>query len=94
MSADCGGREHASTQLLRQPATELTLETQCATTGCAMKVQSRAVSSAGRASRLHREGRRFESVTAHHENQMLRRDNVPDTVEPHTPLYRRPFVSQ
>src|SRR5262245_26436033 len=27
--------------------------------------RSRAVSSAGRASRLHREGRRFESVTAH-----------------------------
>ena len=29
----------------------------------------RAVSSAGRASRLHREGRRFEPVTAHHSNE-------------------------
>ena len=28
----------------------------------------RAVSSAGRAPRLHRDGRRFESVTAHHLN--------------------------
>ncbi len=47
-------------------ATALTLETGCATTCRHMKVRSRAVSSAGRASRLHREGRRFESVTAHH----------------------------
>ena len=32
----------------------------------------RAVSSAGRASRLHREGRRFEPVTAHHGNPRIR----------------------
>jgi hypothetical protein len=49
----------------RWHATALTLEAQCATTSRHMKVRSRAVSSAGRASRLHREGRRFESVTAH-----------------------------
>ena len=33
------------------------------------KGAERAVSSVGRASRLHREGRRFESVTAHHDMQ-------------------------
>jgi hypothetical protein len=30
-----------------------------------------AVSSVGRASRLHREGQRFEPVTAHHKNKAL-----------------------
>src|SRR5690349_13157602 len=34
--------------------------------------RSRAVSSAGRASRLHREGRRFESVTAHRPSRLRR----------------------
>ena len=35
-------------------------------------LRSRAVSSAGRASRLHREGRRFESVTAHQPSRLRR----------------------
>ena len=34
--------------------------------GITGEVKSRAVSSVGRASRLHREGREFESLTAHH----------------------------
>jgi hypothetical protein len=33
--------------------------------GITGEVKSRAVSSVGRASRLHREGREFESLTAH-----------------------------
>src|SRR6185437_14179735 len=46
----------------------------------------RAVSSAGRASRLHREGRRFEPVTAHHPLQrpdQLRGDRQPWRVGDH-----------
>ena len=34
--------------------------------GITGEAKSRAVSSVGRASRLHREGREFESLTAHH----------------------------
>jgi hypothetical protein len=52
-------------------ATALTLETRCATTCRHLKARPRAVSSVGRASRLHREGRRFESVTAYQQNQIL-----------------------
>src|SRR5690606_7486771 len=43
----------------------------------------RAVSSVGRASRLHREGRRFEPVTAHHRN------GPPKIVENALPSFRR-----
>jgi hypothetical protein len=49
----------------------LTCETRCATNICQLITWPRAVSSVGRASRLHREGRRFESVTAHQKINQL-----------------------
>jgi hypothetical protein len=50
----------------------LTCDTRCATNIRHQILPSRAVSSVGRASRLHREGRRFEPVTAHQLNQTVK----------------------